>query len=67
MTTTWGSTVPVPMRKRRCRVLSKRGDRCTAEELTDFGLCLRHLRGCAEEWERLMVLVAVQSSDRTDI
>jgi hypothetical protein len=43
-----------PERKKRCRVLTKMGDRCQSEAVTDFGWCSHHLAAAAEEFRRIV-------------
>lgn len=40
-------------RKPRCRVLDRYRNQCQNPQLTEFGLCLRHLREAADEWQRI--------------
>jgi hypothetical protein len=39
-----------PARKLRCRVLDRYANRCPNEQLTDYGMCGKHLAGAAAEF-----------------
>jgi hypothetical protein len=37
-----------------CRKLDKRSNRCPNPELSDVGLCFKHLREAHDEWRRIL-------------
>lgn len=42
-----------PERKPRCRMLDRLSNRCSNEQLSDYGLCAHHLAGAAAEFRAL--------------
>jgi hypothetical protein len=49
---------PGPARAKRCRMLDRRQNRCPNPQLTDFGLCIRHLGEAAAEHEAVLAEAA---------
>ena len=54
-------------RQPRCRMLDRHRNPSTGVQLTDFGLCLRHLREAAGEWQRVISDAVAQFPDLSRI
>jgi hypothetical protein len=45
--------IPQDSRKLRCRVLDRYANRCPNEQLTDFGMCGKHLCAASAEFQAI--------------
>lgn len=47
----------------RCRVTDRLHNPCPNPSLTEFGLCMRHLKEAAEEWARVVAEASGAGAD----
>lgn len=50
-------------RKPRCRMLDRLSARCASEPVSEYGLCLRHLRDARDEYEAICAEAGLRGGD----